>query len=263
MPLPFARPFERLRSLATRARDRPQAIASGLGVGMKLDASPSAQPYAAGSLELPVQKAIARHLRLGQVFYDIGANEGFFTLIGARFTGPEGAVFAFEPEPGNAGRIRINLSHNDLTWASVIESAVSDRAGRAELLLTRHGGGHTLASAGADTPPDVRGRMTVATTTIDRFVAMEGGHRPPDLVKIDVEGVEPAVLAGMRTTLASARPTVIYELDAPDTRRLEAKRHEVHALLTKLGYIIEQLPPSYDGPWLVVHEIAKPRREGT
>ena len=56
-----------------------------------------------GNLEASVQEAMLRHLGKGGVFYDIGANLGFFALLGGHFAGfDEGHVYAFEPAPDNA-----------------------------------------------------------------------------------------------------------------------------------------------------------------
>ena len=64
-----------------------------------------------GDLESPVQEAMVRHLAPGGVMYDIGANIGFFSLLGARLAGPEpGHVYAFEPAPVNAEAIRVNAA---------------------------------------------------------------------------------------------------------------------------------------------------------
>src|SRR5689334_1113570 len=50
-----------------------------------------------GSYELSKQQLFARTLKPGGVLYDIGANAGFYTLLGSRLLGPEGRVYAFEP----------------------------------------------------------------------------------------------------------------------------------------------------------------------
>src|SRR5688572_21500950 len=63
-------------------------------------------PCALGIFELHVQRAITDRLEPGDVFYDIGANHGYISLLAAKRVGPEGHVYAFEPHSGNVERIR-------------------------------------------------------------------------------------------------------------------------------------------------------------
>jgi FkbM family methyltransferase len=229
----------------------------GVGRGLRFDAGPSNPRYARGDNELPVQETLARHLRPGHVFYDVGANVGFFTVIAARLVGPSGRVLAFEPVPGNAGLARANAAGNGFDNVEVVARAVGRASGRAELALARYSGGSMLAEVGE--PPDPRGeRLEVEVVAIDDAVA--AGAPPPDVVKIDVEGAELEVLEGMRRTLASRRPVVVLEVDdrteAAAGRRLDACR----ALLEELGFEVRPLADSYpDTAWAVRHVVAVPR----
>src|SRR5918998_6796872 len=63
-----------------------------------------------GTLEPPVQEALRRLIAPGAVFYDIGANVGFFTILGSRLVGPAGRVLAFEPVPWCAEAVRTNAA---------------------------------------------------------------------------------------------------------------------------------------------------------
>ena len=72
-------------------------MSSGVAAGSRFCAGPSNPEYGSGSNELPVQEAIKNLLRPGEVFYDIGANVGFFTIIAGRLVGPTGSIVAFEP----------------------------------------------------------------------------------------------------------------------------------------------------------------------
>ena len=85
--------------------------------------------YWLGVYEMPVQKCLARELGPGDVFYDIGANAGFFSLLGSKCVGEKGHVFAFEPLPENIGAVRSQVQVNNLTNCTVVEAAVSDSVG--------------------------------------------------------------------------------------------------------------------------------------
>ena len=129
-----------------------QAIAAGEAAGLKLGAYGADSEFRLGTYERPVQVAIAASLSAGDVFYDVGANVGFFSLIAARKVGPQGCVYAFEPVPSNVSVITCCAQLNNFDKITVFQEAVGVATGRAELLLAHHIGGATLASAGA--PPD-------------------------------------------------------------------------------------------------------------
>ena len=89
-----------------------------------------------GNLESSVQEAMVRHLGDGGVLYDIGANLGFFSLLGANLAGLErGHVYAFEAAPENAEAIRRNAELNGVSNISVIAKAVSSHSGRGRLQI--------------------------------------------------------------------------------------------------------------------------------
>src|SRR5216683_2563800 len=68
--------------------------------------------YWIGNYELDVQHALKRLLRPGDVFYDIGANAGFFSLLATKLVGPTGRVVSFEPLPENVQSIREQMELN-------------------------------------------------------------------------------------------------------------------------------------------------------
>jgi FkbM family methyltransferase len=163
-----------------------------------------------GNLESPVQEAMVRHLPPGGVLYDIGANIGFFSLLGARLAGPEpGHVYAFEPAPANAHAIEINAARNEFANITVLAQAVGARRERVRLQLVDDAAWSKLEDYGAH--PLTEEVIEVDQVAVDELLSAEQ-IRPPTLVKIDVEGAELAVLEGMRATIASHQPAIICEL---------------------------------------------------
>jgi len=232
-------------------------VATGHGAGLLLETGSlkltNVQAYGLvrGVLEPGVQEALRRHVGEGTVVYDIGANIGFFSLLAARFAGAAGRVESFEPLPGAAAGLRRNIALNDARTVHVHEVAVAASSGRAELLSVDEGGWSHLADRGWH--PRTEEVLEVDVVTVDALVA--DGLAAPDVVKIDVEGSERAVLEGMRETIAHHAPVVICELHATNL--------ELVALMDDLGYSTQNLdgpePVSEAGP---VHVLALPQGSG-
>jgi FkbM family methyltransferase len=176
---------------------------------LRFNAGNSNPGYGLGTTEPLVQDALVRCLEPGGVLYDVGANLGFFTVIGARLVGQAGRVYAFDPLQENVDRARLNAGLNGFWNVTVFEQAISSKSGKSELLLAAEPTWAKLASTGARA--DTRGRVRVDVASIDALVG-EGSLRPPDVVKIDVEGGEVDALIGMRETVARHQPVILCEL---------------------------------------------------
>lgn len=230
-------------------------ITGGPGAGLKIVPLKGDREISLGTYEAPVQQALIDNVGPGGVVYDIGANVGFFTMLAARWVGPTGRVYAFEPVARNADAIKRSTRLNGFDAVEVFEKAVGATSGMAELNLAQHIGGAMLASVGA--PPDQRGSVAVETVALDDFIATLG-LRPPSLVKVDVEGAELDVLRGMAATLNAHGPVLIAEIDDATEAGLEQKTRELSALLTGLGYELSGLIPSYPGiGWRVAHFVGR------
>jgi len=231
-------------------------VDAGLAQGLRLSLAhiPISHAHAgllaSGLLELSVQQAMKRLLAHGDVFYDVGANVGFFALAGARLVGPAGAVYAFEPVPENAAAIRASAELNGLANIEVVAKAVGRATGRDRLLLVEDLSWSHLESRGLH--PLATGTLEIETVAIDDLVA-DGRLRPPQLVKIDVEGAEIDVLEGMRKTMEEHRPAIVCELHdtaAAFIETMEALGYATSNLEAKQSLL--DAPPS-------VHALAVPR----
>ena len=173
--------------------------------------------YEAGTLH------VMRHLlRPGDVFLDVGANVGLMTVVAARFVGPKGRVYAFEPVQGTARLLERNVALNNASNVEVVPMALGARRERRVITehLETHRGAASFATGGVGT-----GSEEVQVDTLDAFVRerrLEGRVR---LVKIDVEGWEEQVLVGGEQTLrASTAPALIVEYSMPVQRAAGRER---------------------------------------
>ncbi len=205
----------RIVETATRPlRHRDMRVMRGRMKGARINLGGSFLRYLTGDAEPEVQEALAELIKPGQTVYDVGANIGFFTILCSRLVGPQGRVYAFEPIPQNLATLRHNVTLNAFSNVTIVEKALSSSTGTAEMFVSPWSAFHSLNVEGAtkqDNHGPQAGEITVQTVTLDEFVQGEG-VRAPDLVKIDVEGAELIVLAGMGETLSSVKPLLLCEL---------------------------------------------------
>lgn len=184
----------------------------------------------------------------GAVFLDVGANIGLFALRAAILVGPSGRVIAVEPAEVSADRLERNLALNAMTHVTVVRAALSDREGEAELRHVELGNDpqawSIIPEAGG------AGAEKVRTTTLDALAEAQGLTRL-DLVKLDVEGAEPMIVAGGRATLTRFRPTIIFEVNSPPSLA-RADRTDCFDALVGMGYGIFAMAPR-DGALTVCH----------
>jgi FkbM family methyltransferase len=159
--------------------------------------------------EAELTRYLVEHLAPGDVFVDAGANGGYFTLLASGVTGPSGRAFAFEPNPPVFRELADHIARNALgDRVRTFELGLSDRRSEdASLFVHRdHSGFSTLLSE-ADIPAqyvDLYTPVRVRTITFDRWRELESVDRV-DVMKIDVEGFEAQVLAGMVESLRARR----------------------------------------------------------
>ncbi len=162
-----------------------------------------------GTYEREQTALFREHLRPGDTVLDVGAHVGYYTLLSSVLVGDRGAVWAFEPNPQNAGFLRRHVEINGRGNVRITQAAVSDTDGTARFDFgTGSGTGH-LAEGGA---------LEVRTVRLDDF-ARENGLRVA-AVKIDVEGAELAVLAGGEETLRRDRPVIFLSTHGAEVHRL-------------------------------------------
>ena len=181
--------------------------------------------YWLGSYEMNKRLAFERLIPTGAVTYDIGANVGYFSLLASELAGPEGQVYAFEPLPRNVEFLRKHIRINHIENIEVVEAAVSDHSGEAHFDLGASSAmGHLTESGG----------IQVRRVALDEMLAA-GELRPPDYMKVDVEGAEFEALKGARQLLEKYHPVLFL-----DTHQREAHLPTIE-LLQDLGYAFETL----------------------
>jgi len=181
--------------------------------------------YWLGIYELPLQQTLVHELQKGDVFYDIGANAGFFSLVAAHCVGENGSVFAFEPLPSNAKAIEEIFTINNLTNCHLVRVAVTNHIGQVSFSTSDDNSTAHITSVSGRIKMDT---FQVPALTLDEFIQTSP---LPNLIKIDVEGAEHLVLKGAEKLLNGAnQPKIIVEVHTQNNNDF------LWDFLTNLGY---------------------------
>ncbi len=191
-------------------------------------------------------------LKPGDVFVDVGANVGYYTLMAAAKVGEKGRVIACEPEERNFQLLRTNVDANHYTHIQLLQTAVGEESGTATLHINplNRGGNSILPfdryKTGTHTYDRVfierkYGRDTleqkVSVRTLDDVLDAE--HvLPIRVLKIDVEGFEASVFRGMKKVLE--KKSIDYILCEISS---DSARHTILEIIKNAGYAPYRIDP--------------------
>lgn len=162
-----------------------------------------------GYTEGPLLRWLAANVGPGETWLDVGAHYGYTAMALSRLVGEEGRVFAFEPVPETAGCLAATRARNRLPQLTVLPMGLSDTPGVSvlDVAVTRGMAEHARPPAGQ--------RAAIVTAALDGiWDAVSRGRRTIHGVKVDVQGMEGQVLAGMRGLLREFRPRLVVEFHA-------------------------------------------------
>jgi FkbM family methyltransferase len=191
--------------------------------------------YILGNYEYPgTLKTFLSWLKPGSVFYDLGANAGYYALMANRLI-DSGKIYSFEPLPAARElfekHTEINKELITKDNITLLPFAISDTEREIEFSNnTGHGEGNTyINTSGVFTGAGQR--ITVQCYSIDGL--MDKGYAGPDIIKIDVEGAEFDVLKGAIDTLKRYKPNILL---ATHDCHLPGVKENCLEFLRQLGY---------------------------
>jgi FkbM family methyltransferase len=158
-----------------------------------------------GFLEPQTLEAIHKALHSGDTFIDIGANEGYFTVVASRIVGATGRVIAVEPQERLKSVLARNLSDNLCENVEVVHAAISDHAGTATLHLAPD-----MNNSSSGLFPATRYKVATQQTAIMTLSQLM--DRMPDarpVVKMDIEGFEHEAILGSEAVFRDGRIRVL------------------------------------------------------
>jgi FkbM family methyltransferase len=225
-----------------RAKDEPfeQELAHGVFIGGTRDML-SLYVRTFGIWEPYLSAFVRDRLSPGDVFVDVGANTGWYTLLAAQRVKPDGHVVAVEASAAIVTQLERQLARNDVTNVRIVEEAVSDHEGRVtvELGPAEHTG-LTMAVREAEQGAGVRCRPLAQMLRDDEWPRIR-------LVKIDVEGAEFAAVRGLAPSLdrLPAQAEVVVEVGAQRTSD-RAAVGDLFATFAGAGFTAYAVPNGYE-----------------
>lgn len=218
-------------------RRKKLVLLSGFGLFVMPDDYIGRSIMDAKIYEPHVTKIIKGFLKEGDVFLDIGANIGYFTMLAATLVGRSGKVIAFEPNPQNLQLIYSSLLENTLSNVTVYPYAVSDEAAILRFTTVGSNGGVVTKDS-----KDQQHFLLVPSVRLDEVLKDEVKI---DLIKMDIEAHEPAAIRGMEQLIKRLKPRIITEFH-PWAMQLNNTEPPVDYLkkIIGLGYEISVIAPS-------------------
>ena len=209
-----------------------------------------------GVWEPEVSRVIERSLSPGDVFVDIGANVGYDTLLGSRLVGATGSVVAIEASPGTFALLTRNLQLNAVQNVRAVNLAVSDKETTVDLYdIDDH-------NIGAVTTLTSRGGVLIASVPAQ---PLEGILSPDEmsrlrLIKMDVEGAEPAILQHLLAHLSLYPTTMDIIVEASPRDNVDSWR-DVFDRLRGAGFVAYAIENRYELEWYLGWRKSVPLQE--
>ena len=201
-------------------------------------------PVVSGALHFGVyEKAETRFFqsacRDGMTFLDVGANLGYYTALAARAVGPNGRVLAVEPDPDSFGYLEQTIAANAIGNVKAFPVAASAAHAMLPMYISTDNRGDNRLYASDEERPQVE----VEARPLDALLR-ESKIETVDLIKIDVQGYEPKVIAGLRETIiASPNLTLLTEFWPQGMTEAGGDANEFLQTLRELGLTLHELKP--------------------
>jgi FkbM family methyltransferase len=185
-----------------------------------------------GTYELAFASAIARHIKPGDICYDIGGYRGYMSGVMAHAGASK--VYIFEPLPKNQSALRRLAELNPGLPLELVPFALANSDGSMLFKIMPDASMGKLSTSAFQPDAVVMAEISVEIMKLDSVIR-EKRFAPPNVIKIDVEGAEMDVLLGAEQVLRKGRPRMFIEAHSAQLKA------ECTKFLSNLGYSIQLL----------------------
>jgi len=198
---------------------------------------------------------LSTRLREGDVFVDVGANIGYFALCASKLVGNTGKVIAIEASPTIFNQLLGNLQRNRTTNVEALNTAASEHAGNTSVFLAPKA---NIGETSTIPREGFRYECDVPADTLDNLLAARAATNVR-MIKIDVEGGEWSVVAGMRGFLRTA-PTHLEVMIELRPESLGHTADEILGEFRKAGFLPYRLDNDYSALSHMSRDFLRPAR---
>ena len=183
--------------------------------------------------ERPLIQKLLKSVKKGNVFFDVGAGPGMYTVLSSKQLRNTGLVVAFEPDKKRFEMLRSNITLNDCQNVSIFNLAIGTENGNAYLT---NGHPSTLENKDLNNPNN----DVIQVVHGDSFVVKES-LPIPSIVKIDVEGYEGEVLTGLKKILEDKLCKCILVEIHPSMLPPNTDEHAIKSQIRSFGFVLTEI----------------------
>src|SRR2546426_4401381 len=194
-----------------------------------------------GTYETDVEAYLRSILQRGDIFIDIGANVGYFSIIASELVGQEGRVYAFEPCERIHRLLSRSVELNQLSNVICAQLAVGDKASFVRF-NDMPASGFSHIEGDTDTRKAVADQSSTPRAGYSVQVVRLDDHLKPKInqqiwaIKVDVEGYEYAVLVSAEQLISTHLPDLVVEVQDYTLKRYHQSPIDVFSFLERFGY---------------------------
>ena len=185
-----------------------------------------------GYYEKELGELLKKIVSPGDVFLDLGANIGYFSLLVAS-NSPSTKIISFEPVKDLFQNMNDNISLNNIKNISTINAAVGEINGEKELFVSAS---DNLGMSSFRQPENYSGKKEkIKVVTIDDWYKTSGLSKI-DIIKLDIEGSELAALKGMKEVLQTQKPVLIVEINPETLSMFNLQPSDIYVYLNQFNF---------------------------
>jgi FkbM family methyltransferase len=176
---------------------------------------------------------ITKNLKKGDVFIDVGANIGYFSLLAS--TCDPAKILAVEPLPHTFNMLNMNIEYNNLQdKIQTCNIGLASQPGTAEFTSSLGPKNHIKYKTNNihEKEPTVR----IELDTLDNILNSSNSITKVDLIKVDIEGAEYDFLLGAENTISKHKPVIMMEIEQHRLTKFNNTAEQIFSFMNNLGY---------------------------
>lgn len=203
------------------------------GIKFELNTSDFVDKYlfVTGEYEPDVTDFILNNLKKGDVFMDIGANIGYFSILASKRVGNSGEIYAYEPNPVTLNRLKRNISINQIENIYVKPFAVSNSRESINFYIPKFKNSGMSSLRGIENSKVVKVNTIILDDRLNQLPKIK-------LIKLDIEGAEHLAISGMVKLLRRDKPMLLLELTDEFLKEFDSSAFKLLQFLSSFGYRI-------------------------